>query len=152
MKYRIEHDSMGELQVPADALWGAQIAVNFQDAAGLLAESLQSAALAAQMIVDTPDLARWMDDRDAPGVRASLDRLPLSAAYGAFCPTLSGNYYQPAFECAKEAMGIDRILLGTDYPYEDMEECIEFVDGLPLKKKEKEMIYWGNAKPLGFEG
>jgi Fumarase len=23
-KYRIEHDSMGELQVPADALWGAQ--------------------------------------------------------------------------------------------------------------------------------
>ena len=23
-KYRVEHDSMGELQVPADALWGAQ--------------------------------------------------------------------------------------------------------------------------------
>jgi fumarate hydratase class II len=22
--FRIEHDSMGELQVPADALWGAQ--------------------------------------------------------------------------------------------------------------------------------
>ena len=22
-KYRIEHDSMGELQVPADAMWGA---------------------------------------------------------------------------------------------------------------------------------
>jgi len=24
MKYRIEHDSMGEVQVPADRLWGAQ--------------------------------------------------------------------------------------------------------------------------------
>ena len=23
-KYRVEHDSMGELQVPAEALWGAQ--------------------------------------------------------------------------------------------------------------------------------
>ncbi|MFB3076913.1 MAG: aspartate ammonia-lyase, partial [Lysobacterales bacterium] len=23
-EYRTEHDSMGELQVPADALWGAQ--------------------------------------------------------------------------------------------------------------------------------
>ena len=23
-KYRIEHDSMGEMKVPADALWGAQ--------------------------------------------------------------------------------------------------------------------------------
>ena len=23
-EYRIEHDSMGELQVPAEALWGAQ--------------------------------------------------------------------------------------------------------------------------------
>jgi len=24
MKYRIEHDSLGDVQVPADALWGAQ--------------------------------------------------------------------------------------------------------------------------------
>ena len=24
MKYRIEKDTMGEVQVPADALWGAQ--------------------------------------------------------------------------------------------------------------------------------
>ena len=24
MNYRIEHDSMGEMKVPADALWGAQ--------------------------------------------------------------------------------------------------------------------------------
>ena len=24
MQYRTEHDSMGEVQVPADALWGAQ--------------------------------------------------------------------------------------------------------------------------------
>ena len=23
-KYRVEHDSMGELKVPEDALWGAQ--------------------------------------------------------------------------------------------------------------------------------
>ena len=27
--FRIEHDSMGELQVPADALWGAQTPVSY---------------------------------------------------------------------------------------------------------------------------
>ena len=26
MEYRIEHDSMGEMKVPADRLWGAQTA------------------------------------------------------------------------------------------------------------------------------
>jgi predicted TIM-barrel fold metal-dependent hydrolase len=32
-----------------------------------------------------------------------------------------------------------------------MEECIEFVDGLPLKKEEKEKIYSLNAKRFGLE-
>ena len=28
MEYRIEHDSMGEVKVPADKLWGAQLVVS----------------------------------------------------------------------------------------------------------------------------
>lgn len=65
--------------------------------------------------------------------------------------TTSGNYYEPAFMCAREALGIDRILLGTDYPYEDMDECIEFLDGLPISGEEKEKIYFKNAKQLGIQ-
>jgi predicted TIM-barrel fold metal-dependent hydrolase len=62
----------------------------------------------------------------------------------------SGNCFKPAFMCTYEALGVENILLGTDYPYEDPEECIEFVDGLPLSQAEREAICWGNARRLGF--
>jgi predicted TIM-barrel fold metal-dependent hydrolase len=47
-------------------------------------------------------------------------------------------------------MGIERILLGTDYPYEDPEECIQFIEGLGLKDEEKKRIYHENAFNLGI--
>ena len=31
MEYRIEHDSMGEMKVPANALWGAQTQRSFEN-------------------------------------------------------------------------------------------------------------------------
>ena len=31
MEYRIEHDSMGEIKVPADKLWGAQTERSFEN-------------------------------------------------------------------------------------------------------------------------
>ena len=31
MEYRIEHDSMGEMKVPADCYWGAQTQRSFQN-------------------------------------------------------------------------------------------------------------------------
>jgi predicted TIM-barrel fold metal-dependent hydrolase len=64
--------------------------------------------------------------------------------------TTSGNYYEPAFRCTKEAMGIDKILLGTDYPYEDTGECLKFIEKLPLSENEKEKIYFANAAQLGI--
>jgi predicted TIM-barrel fold metal-dependent hydrolase len=64
--------------------------------------------------------------------------------------TTSGNTYQPAFMCTAEALGIDRILLGTDYPYEDPEECLQFLESLPLSPAEKEKIYYRNAGQLGM--
>jgi uncharacterized protein len=67
-----------------------------------------------------------------------------------FFVTTSGNYYQPAFMCTYEGLGIDRILLGTDYPYEFPAACIEFVEDLPITKEEKESIYYRNAEGLGI--
>ena len=43
MKTRLEHDSLGEIQVPADAYYGAQTLralVNFKDVSGLLVGEL----------------------------------------------------------------------------------------------------------------
>jgi predicted TIM-barrel fold metal-dependent hydrolase len=64
--------------------------------------------------------------------------------------TTSGNYLKPAFMCTKEALGMERILLGTDYPYEDSGECISFLEGLPLTPEEKTMIYSSNAEKVGI--
>lgn len=60
--------------------------------------------------------------------------------------TTSGNYLEPAFMCTRGALGIDRILLGTDYPYEDSGECISFLEGLPLTPEERAMVYGENAE------
>ena len=62
--------------------------------------------------------------------------------------TTSGNMSEEAFICARDVLGLDRILLGTDYPYETFEEEMEFLYGLELTDEEIEMLYHGNAERL----
>jgi predicted TIM-barrel fold metal-dependent hydrolase len=64
--------------------------------------------------------------------------------------TTSGYCYQPAFMCTLQAMGSGRILLGTDYPYESMDECIQFMEGLPIAREDKDRVYYHNASRLGI--
>ena len=85
-----------------------------------------------------------------PAARPNLSRKPSEYLKEDILVTTSGNYFQAAFMCTYKALGVENILLGTDYPYEDPEECIEFIEGLPLTANEKESIYWGNARRLGF--
>jgi predicted TIM-barrel fold metal-dependent hydrolase len=63
--------------------------------------------------------------------------------------TTSGMYFEPAFTCTQKAMGIERILLGTDYPYEDPMECMKFLEGIGLSGDDKDRIYGGNAEQVG---
>ena len=44
------------------------------------------------------------------------------------------------------ALGTDHILFGTDSPWSDQKETVQFVSGLPLSEKEKHMIFAGNAE------
>jgi len=85
-----------------------------------------------------------------PAARPEISKRPSEYLRSNVYITTSGNYFEPAFACAKEAMGIDRILLGTDYPYEDSEECIRFIEDQALTDYEKEKIYSGNATRLGI--
>jgi len=62
--------------------------------------------------------------------------------------TTSGNFLAAAFHCTREALGIDRIMLGTDYPFEKTEESGEFLDSLGLSAEEKQQLYLDNAKRL----
>ena len=43
---------------------------------------------------------------------------------------------------------MDRIMFGTDYPYEDLDEAFAFLDGLGLSPDEEAALYEGNAGGL----
>ena len=77
-----------------------------------------------------------------------LERKPSEYLRDNMVVSTSGNYLPAAFKCTREALGMDKILLGTDYPYEDMNEAIAFLEGLGLTADEKAMLYGGNAKTL----
>jgi predicted TIM-barrel fold metal-dependent hydrolase len=64
--------------------------------------------------------------------------------------TTSGNYLPAAFVCSRDGLGMDRILLGTDFPYEDMSDCMSYLAGLPLTEDEKAKLYETNARALGI--
>ena len=85
-----------------------------------------------------------------PEARPKLNKKPSEYLKNNVFITTSGNYYTPAFRCTYEAMGIDRILLGTDYPYEDTRECMQFLEHLPISEEEKQMVYFRNAEALGI--
>ena len=85
-----------------------------------------------------------------PSLRPSLSKKPSEFFKSNVFVTTSGNYYEPAFKCTLEALGIERILLGTDYPYEDIKECMDFLQNLPITEKEKEKIYGINLRQLGI--
>ncbi len=60
----------------------------------------------------------------------------------------SGNMSKEAFACAKEVVGMDRILFATDYPYEELDDMMEFLDDLPLTVGERDMLFYKNAEVL----
>ena len=62
----------------------------------------------------------------------------------------SGNYLPAAFACTRDALGMERIVLGTDHPYESMADCLGFLEGLNLPKEQRAKLYWENAAALGL--
>jgi hypothetical protein len=46
--------------------------------------------------------------------------------------------------------GADKILFGTDFPWETQERCLQYFRGLPLTEQEKEKIIGENARTLLF--
>lgn len=85
-----------------------------------------------------------------PQLRPKISKKPSEYLKSHIFVTTSGNTFEPAFRCTYEALGIDRILLGTDDPYEEMDDCIHFLQRLDLSEQDKEKIYYLNAKQVGI--
>lgn len=63
--------------------------------------------------------------------------------------TTSGNMSLQAFDCTRRVLGLDRILFGSDHPFEDATHMVDFADNLPLGEREREALYYKNAEALG---
>ena len=65
------------------------------------------------------------------------------------------SFYSPAWKCALDFWGPDKILMGSDYPYgwvDDYRNCINMVEQLEISEQDKDLILWKNAeKLLGLE-
>ena len=46
--------------------------------------------------------------------------------------------------------GAEKILFGTDFPWENQERCLQYFRNLPLREEEKEKILGENARTLLF--
>ena len=62
----------------------------------------------------------------------------------------SANFHQPAWHCAMETVGAERIVYGSDYPFAlgSMERAIACIEALDITPEQREMIYSGHAQQL----
>ncbi len=63
-----------------------------------------------------------------------------------FYVTTSGMFSQPAFLCVYLVLGADNILFAVDYPFEQSEEGVRFMDMVPISDSDKEKVYHLNAE------
>ena len=81
-----------------------------------------------------------------PGGREHITKAPSEYFKRFYVDSVAS--YQPALNYCYNLTGADRILFGTDYPWVPVELSKGLVDGMPISKDEKELIYSGNALRL----
>ena len=82
------------------------------------------------------------------GAVAKMPRLPSEYFRDNFVITTSGVCSQPALRHALEVLGSDAILFAADYPYESVEEAVDFMDNAPIGEEDRRKIYQTNAEKL----
>jgi predicted TIM-barrel fold metal-dependent hydrolase len=63
-----------------------------------------------------------------------------------FYITTSGYFDIPPFTCARDVIGVDRVLFSVDYPYASNAAGRKFLDSLPVGPEDLEKIAHGNAE------
>ncbi len=80
----------------------------------------------------------------------TLQQMPSAYLRNNMVVSTSGNYSADAFLCTKNALGADHMTIGTDYPFEDMNECMAFLADQPMTEHERKSLHEGTATKLGF--
>lgn len=60
--------------------------------------------------------------------------------------TTSGVNDAAALACTLQVLGAERILFAVDYPYQRNDEAVAFIDSVPMRDSDRELICHGNAE------
>jgi 2,3-dihydroxybenzoate decarboxylase len=75
-----------------------------------------------------------------------LKKLPGQYFRENFLVTTSGMFSQPALAMTLSVLGSDSIMFAVDYPMEETEEAVSFMNAAPISEGDKEKIYHLNAE------
>jgi len=79
------------------------------------------------------------------GAVPKMPRLPSEYFRDHFFITTSGVTFMPALRLSLEVLGSERIMFAADYPYESVEEAVDFLDRAQISDDDRARIYWQNA-------
>jgi len=90
----------------------------------------------------------WRFDSRAAFYGVKLARRPSEYIHENIVMTISGMYSAEPLNCAIGAVGHERIMFATDYPFEPPGEASEFIDHVPLAENVRADICFNNAARL----
>jgi predicted TIM-barrel fold metal-dependent hydrolase len=89
----------------------------------------------------------WRAD-DTLARRSKLNRSFRDYLRDHFYITTSGNFSQPALQCAIAELGVERILFAVDWPFQPNGKAVEFIKEAKLTAVERGQIFGTNARRL----
>jgi uncharacterized protein len=88
--------------------------------------------------------------RTDPSIAPQLKRMPADYLKDNMYASTSGNYSAQAFACTRDALGFGHMVLGSDYPFEDMRACVDFLDAQGMSGAESDQLYRETAASLSM--
>lgn len=85
-----------------------------------------------------------------PAVAPALKRMPSDYLRDNMLASTSGNYSPAAVVCTLSTMGAERMVIGSDHPFENMNACMAFLEAQPMSDEQRASLYQGTANSLGM--
>ena len=62
--------------------------------------------------------------------------------------TTSGNMSAAAYRCTRDVLGVEKIIYGSDFPYESIDDMTNFAKELEISEEDRELLFYKVAESL----
>ncbi len=90
----------------------------------------------------------WSKPWSEKSNRPQISKKPSDYVKANFSVTTSGMFFMPALMATYLALGADRMIFASDYPYEDSRQAAKAVEAMPICDTDKEKIFHLNVEKL----